>query len=84
MDSHFASPLPASSGMIKKVPGQVPSMGRLSHEAQKFQREIRLKSVPELKTILTRQKQVMSNQKLIASLPDKGDKIRVKIEVIEV
>jgi hypothetical protein len=38
----------------KKVPGDVPAMGRLSHEAKAFQKEIRLKSVPELKDLLAR------------------------------
>merc|ERR1719489_214679 len=51
-------------------------MGKLSHEAQKFQKEIKTKSVAELRDILARQDRILANAALLKTLPDKGDKVK--------
>ncbi|TRY75893.1 hypothetical protein TCAL_16841 [Tigriopus californicus] len=68
---------------IKKVPGEVQPVGRMSHEIRKFRSEISHKSVPELKDLLQRQNNILKNTKLLAKLPDKGAKVRDKKTVIE-
>ena len=60
----------------KKVPGTVLPLGKLEDEAKKFDKEIRKKSTLELKDLLKRQNGILQNQKLIATLPDKGAKVR--------
>lgn len=69
---------------IKKVPGEVQPVGRMSHEIKKFRAEISHKSVPELKDLLQRQNNILKNTKLLGKLPDKGAKVRDKKNVIEV
>ena len=66
------------------VPGQVPAVGRMSHEAKKFADEIKSKSAKELRELKARQEAVFRNKKLLASLPDKGEKVKMKIQEIDV
>lgn len=75
-----ADPSPA---FVTKVPGAVPPIGRLKHEVATAQSDIRKKTVNELQDILTRQKAVLANKKLCSTLPDKGAKLRAKVETIE-
>ena len=60
----------------KKVPGEVAPLGRLEDEAKKFQKEIKTKTIPELKDLLERQSRILQNKKLVTTLPDKGSKVR--------
>eukprot|EP00095_Tigriopus_kingsejongensis_P000547 maker-scaffold212_size255419-snap-gene-1.30 protein:Tk00547 transcript:maker-scaffold212_size255419-snap-gene-1.30-mRNA-1 annotation:"dna-directed rna polymerase ii subunit grinl1a isoform x2" len=68
---------------IKKVPGELVPMGRLNHEAKKFRDEILHKSVPELKNLLERQEKILQNSKLIQKLPDKGNKLKERVTLIQ-
>lgn len=68
----------------KKVPGQVLPIGKLGDEAKKFAKEIKQMKIPELKSTLNRQNALLSNHKLITSLPDKGEKVRQRQQQLEV
>jgi len=68
---------------IKKVTGKVEPLGRFGHEANKFQKEIQNKSVPELNDLLNRQVNILSNEALLKTLPDKGAKVRAKKDQLE-
>ena len=85
-NQHFSATeednLPANR--ITKVPGEVAPLGRLSHEAKAFEKEIRLKSVPELRDLLARQNKIVENKKLLNSLPDKGEKVKMRQQMLEV
>ena len=69
---------------IKKVTGKVEPLGRFGHEANKFQKKIQNKSVPELNDLLNRQVNILSNEALLKTLPDKGEKVRAKKDQLEV
>ena len=60
----------------KKVPGKVAPLGRLQGEAKKFEDEIKTKTTPELRDLLERQTKIHQNKNLLATLPDKGSKVR--------
>ena len=62
----------------KKVPGEVAPLGRLQSDAKKFEEEIKTKTTPELKDLLERQTKILHNKNLLATLPDKGSKVRQK------
>ena len=68
----------------KKVPGQVLPLGKLEDEAKKFAKEIKKKKTPELKDLLNRQDALLQNNKIITSLPDKGEKVRQKQQQLRV
>ena len=68
----------------KKVPGAVPPIGKLEDEANKFKKEIIKKKTCELKDLLNRQNAILQNHKLIATLADKGEKVRVRQQMLQV
>ena len=84
IDDNFSVQTASKGTVIKKVAGKVEPVGRLSHEAKKFQREIQDKSVPELNDLLSRQVKILSNPSLLKTLPDKGAKVKAKKEQLEV
>ena len=73
-----------SKTINKKVPGQVLPVGKLEDEAKKFEKEIKKKKTPELKDLLKRQDALLQNNKLITSLPDKGQKVRRRQQQLKV
>ena len=74
-----------STKMInKKVPGAVPPIGKLEDEANKFKKEIIKKKTCELKDLLNRQNAILQNHKLIATLADKGEKVRLRQQMLQV
>ena len=75
---------PSELQNIKKVPGSVAPVGRLSHEAAQFKQSIKAKSVPELKDLLNRQQKILENKSLCSKLPDKGRKVKERITLIQV
>ena len=72
------------SAPLRKVPGEVAPMGKLNHEVKAFRDSIQKKTLPELEDLLTRQKSIVANKKLLSKLPDKGAKVEEKIKHIEV
>ena len=68
----------------KKVPGNVPPLGKLEDEAKMFENEIRKKKTPELRDLLNRQDALLQNIKIIKSLPDKGEKVRQRQQQLKV
>ena len=72
------------SAPLRKVPGEVAPMGKLNHEVKAFRDSIQKKTLPELDDLLTRQRSIISNKKLLSKLPDKGAKVQEKIKHIEV
>jgi len=83
--AEWTGPVPTASRatIVRKVPGDVRPIGRLSHELQKFKKEIKTKTVPELKDILNRQNAILSNQALLKTLPDKGAKVKQRKQHLE-
>ena len=69
---------------IKKVPGEVFPMGKLTHEIKCFETELKSKSLIDLKDLLQRQNMILNNPKLCSKLADKGAKVKAKKEAIEV
>ena len=68
----------------KKIPGAVPPIGKLEDEANKFKIEINKKKTSDLKDLLSRQNSILRNQKLIATLADKGEKVRLRQKMLKV
>ena len=68
----------------KKIPGVVPPIGKLEDEAKKFNNEIIKKPTSELKDLLNRQNAILNNPKLIANLADKGTKVRLRQQMLQV
>lgn len=66
-----------------KSPGEVPGVGKMSHEVAKLKQELANRTVPELKMALERQKKIVGNKMLVSRLPDKGEKARASIVAIE-
>ena len=65
------------------MPGKVAPLGKFEHEEKAFRESIEKKPLPELKDLLSRQIAILSNQKLIEKLPDKGAKVQKKKVEIE-
>ena len=80
IDDHLRAP----KGVINKVPGEVAPMGRLEHEAKAFEKEIRTKNLVQLQELLERQNKILENSNLVKKLPDKGDKVRKRKQMIQV
>ena len=59
-------------------------MGRLDHEQKAFEKDIRTKNVVQLQEVLNRQNKVLENHALVKKLPDKGAKVKQRIQMIEV
>lgn len=68
----------------KKIPGVVPPIGKLDDEANKFNKEIIKKPTSELKDLLNRQNAILNNPKLISNLADKGTKVRLRQQMLQV
>ena len=68
----------------KKVPGSVPPIGKLEDEANKFKRDIHKKKTSELKDLLNRQNAILENRRIIATLADKGEKVRQRQQMLKV
>ena len=68
----------------KKIPGVVPPIGKLEDEAKKFNNEIIKKPTSELKDLLNRQNAILNNPKLISNLADKGTKVRLRQQMLQV
>ena len=68
----------------KKIPGVVPPIGKLDDEANKFNNEIIKKPTSELKDLLNRQNAILNNPKLISNLADKGTKVRLRQQMLQV
>ena len=60
------------------------ALGRLDHEQKAFEKDIRTKNVPQLQEVLNRQNKVLENHALVKKLPDKGAKVKQRIQMIEV
>lgn len=69
---------------FKRVPGEIKPIGKFDHEAAKFKKDIENKTIPELKDLLSRQESILSNSRLLKTLPDEGEKVRQKKRHIEV
>jgi len=80
IDDHLRAPV----GAIKKVPGEVAPVGRFDHEVKAFEKEIRAKSLVELQELLERQLKILENSTLVRKLPDKGEKVKKRKEMIKV
>ena len=68
----------------KKIPGVVPPIGKLEDEVNKFNKEIIKKPTSELKDLLNRQNAILNNPKLISNLADKGTKVRLRQQMLQV
>ena len=66
-----------------KVPGEVPAIGRLPHEAAAFEKSLEKKSPAELKDLLARQKKIEGDNRLCQKLPDGGEKVVKRRKHIE-
>ncbi len=69
---------------MKKCTGNVPGVGRFEHEAKAFESQLRSMTIVQLQEALKRQKSILSNPNLLKTLPDKGEKVRKRREMIEV
>jgi len=63
-----------------KVPGNLPAVGKMSHEIQSLRKQTQSKSVTELEEMVTRQEKIVNNKRLMASLPDRGLKAKTKLD----
>jgi len=81
--NHFRSKDAETIRPNLKVPGEVPPVGKMSHEVAKLKSELKSKTVQQLKEILQRQEKLLSNCKLVARLPDKGQKARDSIDAVK-
>ena len=77
-------PIPKRATTIKKVPGDVAAVGKLGSDVKNFESEIKYKSTEELKDLLKRQNNILDNQRLVATLADKGSKVHHRKEQLEV
>ena len=87
MDPLYLEALKSSNDLkqpLRKVPGEVVPIGKLSHEVKAFRESILKKNIPELQEVLSRQNLILSNEKLVSKLPDKGAKLKEKVREIEV
>jgi len=67
----------------RKFPGEVKPAGKLDFELETFRKSIEKCTLPEIKDILTRQDAILSNSKLMSTLPDKGLKVQLKKKKVE-
>ena len=87
MDKLWNEANAAVAAPLRKVPGQVKPLGQLDHETKTFRESIQKMKISELKDLLTRQENILSNSKLVSKLPDKGEKVKMKrkeiLDIIE-
>lgn len=74
----------APVGFVKKCVGNVPAVGRFEHEAKSFESQLRAMTVTQLQDTLKRQNAILNNPGLLKTLPDKGEKVKKRKEMIEV
>ena len=67
----------------QRIPGEVKAMGGHRHEVNKVH-DISKKNILELKDLIARHESLLKNKKLLATLPDKGEKIKEKLETAKV
>jgi len=67
----------------RKVPGEVPAIGRMTHEAATFEESLEKRSLADLKDLLIRQKKIEGNKALRKNLPDGGERITRRRKQIE-
>ena len=67
----------------RKFPGEVKPAGKLDFELETFRKSIEKCTLPEIKDILARQDAILSNSKLMKTLPDKGLKVQLKKKKVE-
>ena len=67
----------------RKFPGEVKPAGKLDFELETFRKSIEKCTLPEIKDILARQYAILSNSKLMSTLPDKGLKVQLKKKKVE-
>ena len=67
----------------RKFPGEVKPAGKLDFEIETFRKSIEKCTLPEIKDILARQDAILSNSKLMSTLPDKGLKVQLKKKKVE-
>ena len=67
----------------RKFPGEVKPAGKLDFELETFRKSIEKCTLPEIKDILARQDAILSNSKLMSTLPDKGLKVQLKKKKVE-
>jgi len=66
-----------------KVPGSLIPIGQMQHEQEKLKKEMKNMNLAELKDMLSRQQKLTDNARLVQRLPDKGLKVRLKLEVMK-
>lgn len=69
---------------MRKCVGFVPGVGRFEHEAKAFEIQLRSMTISQLEDALARQLKILSNPGLLKTLPDKGEKVRKRKEMIQV
>jgi len=67
-----------------KVPGEVAAIGKMSFEVAKLRSELKTKTIPQLEEVLKRQENLLMNKSLVRKLPDKGEKARKTVDLIQV
>ena len=67
----------------QRIPGEVRAMGGYRHESTKTH-DVSNKTILELKDLIARHEAILRNKRLCATLPDKGEKVKEKLEVAKV
>jgi len=78
-----AAAINKNSPAFCKVPGNLPAVGKMSHEIQSLRKQTESKSATELEEMVARQQKIVNNKRLLASLPDKGLKAKSKLDWLQ-
>jgi len=65
-----------------RVPGDLAPVGKMKHELETFKNELKKKSLTEVKDMLVSHTKISQNTLLMSRLPDKGDKVKQKLDII--
>ena len=65
----------------QRIPGEVKPLGGHRHEKA---HDLTNKNVLELKDLIARHESILKNKRLCSTLPDKGEKIKQKLEEAKV
>eukprot|EP00088_Acartia_fossae_P012097 TRINITY_DN16208_c0_g1_i2.p1 TRINITY_DN16208_c0_g1~~TRINITY_DN16208_c0_g1_i2.p1 ORF type:complete len:371 (+),score=114.93 TRINITY_DN16208_c0_g1_i2:40-1152(+) len=66
-----------------RVPGELPPMGKMTHEQNTLKAELKKKSLVELKDLLASNQKIASNATLLNRLPDRGAKVKEKLAILK-
>jgi len=66
-----------------RVPGDLAPVGKMKHELETFKNELKKKSLLEVKDMLVSHNKISQNTLLMSRLPDKGQKVKAKLDIIK-